>query len=206
MRYRSRTQQQQSFRPVVMVVANSILPLWYLDKAHESRQPEFQLNTEHVEQDLDKAYSLCKKFARGQYKHVVWILDVEPLMLVEQNKGVGRAETITHLQSIIEEMNALPIVKMVINNPTYELWLQLHFEPISVSLETTGDAVKTKLEAFIPGYRRERPFYHDEENIYLKTQDQLATAHIHANSLMTPDLPELRYARTMMPVVMSIFD
>lgn len=204
MRYRSRTQQQQSFRPVVMVVSNSILPLWYLDKAHESRQPRFKLNTDNVEQDLDKAYTLCKKFARGLYKHVVWIVDVEPLMMVEQNKGIGRTETIMHLQRIVEEMNELPIVKMVINNPTYELWLQLHFESISMALETTSDAVQSKLQGFIPGYKREQSFYHDVENIYLKTQDKLGTAHIHANSLQTPDFPELRYARTMMPVVMSL--
>ena len=31
-------------------------------------------------------------------------------------------------------------------------------------------------------------------------------AAIHANTLMVPDFPDLKYARTMMPVVMSLFE
>lgn len=206
MRYRSRTQHQQEFRPVVVVLANNILPLWYLEKAYEAIKPGFQMSVSPVEVDIEKAFVLCKKLAKGQYKNVVWIIDIEPLLQIAQNKGNDRDETVARLQGMLDEVNANPMVKVVLNNPTFELWLQLHFEAISKGLETTGDAVKSRIERLIPGYKREQSFYHDAENIYMKMQGRMAAANIHANSLMMPDFPELKYARTMMPVAMSIFD
>lgn len=205
MKYRSRTQHQQTFRPVVVVLSNSILPLWYIQKVHEARQPNFQLNIDEVVLELDKSYARCKKLAKGVFKNVIWIIDVEPLTMVEQNKGKGRRETIAQLQAMFEELNPMPVVKVVINNPSFEIWLQLHYEGISIAWETTCQAVHTALQRLIPGYAREASFYHDE-NIFVKTQDNLATAAIHANTLMAPDFPDLKYARTMMPVVMSLFE
>ncbi len=205
MKYRSRTQHQQTFRPVVVVLSNSILPLWYIQKAYEARQPNFQLNIDEVVLELDKSYARCKKLAKGIFKNVIWIIDVEPLTMVEQNKGRGRRETIAQLQAMFEELNPKPVVKLVINNPSFEIWLQLHYEGISMALETTSQTVHTALQRLIPGYAREASFYHDD-NIFVKTQNNLATAAIHANSLMEPDFPDLKYARTMMPVVMSLFE
>ena len=205
MKYRSRTQHQQTFRPVVVVLSNSILPLWYIQKVHEARQPNFQLNIDEVVLELDKSYARCKKLAKGVFKNVIWIIDVEPLTMVEQNKGKGRRETIAQLQAMFEELNPMPVVKVVINNPSFEIWLQLHYEGISIALETTCQTVHTALQRLIPGYAREASFYHDE-NIFVKTKDNLATAAIHANTLMAPDFPDLKYARTMMPVVMSLFE
>lgn len=205
MRYRSRTQHQQSFRPVVVVLSNNILPLWYIQKAYESRHPDFMLNIDDVEPELDKAYARCKKLAKGIVKNVIWIIDVEPLTMVEQNKGKGRAETIAHLQAMFEELNQIPVIKMVINNPSFEVWLQIHYEGVCMALETTCQSVYAALQRLIPGYTREISFYHNNENIFVKTRDKLATAEIHANSLMVPDFPELKYARTMMPEVMSLF-
>lgn len=205
MKYRSRTQHQQTFRPVVVVLSNSILPLWYIQKVYEARQPNFQLDIDEVVLELDKAYARCKKLAKGIFKNVIWIIDVEPLTMVEQNKGKGRQETIAQLQAMFEELNPIPVVKVVINNPSFEIWIQLHYEGISMALETTCQTVHTALQRLIPGYAREASFYHDE-NIFVKTQNNLATAAIHANSLMEPDFPDLKYARTMMPVVMSLFE
>jgi hypothetical protein len=125
--------------------------------------------------------------------------------MVEQNKGKGRQETIAQLQAVFEELNPIPVVKVVINNPSFEIWIQLHYEGISMALETTCQTVHTALQRLIPGYAREASFYHDE-NIFVKTRNNLATAAIHANSLMEPDFPDLKYARTMMPVVMSLFE
>lgn len=205
MKYRSRTQHQQTFRPVVVVLSNSILPLWYIQKVYEARQPNFQLDIDEVVLELDKAYARCKKLAKGIFKNVIWIIDVEPLTMVEQNKGKGRQETIAQLQAMFEELNPIPVVKVVINNPSFEIWIQLHYEEISMALETTCQTVHTALQRLIPGYAREASFYHDE-NIFVKTRNNLATAAIHANSLMEPDFPDLKYARTMMPVVMSLFE
>ena len=205
MKYRSRTQHQQTFRPVVVVLSNSILPLWYIQKVYEARQPNFQLDIDEVVLELDKAYARCKKLAKGIFKNVIWIIDVEPLTMVEQNKGKGRQETIAQLQAMFEELNPIPVVKVVINNPSFEIWIQLHYEWISMALETTCQTVHTALQRLIPGYAREASFYHDE-NIFVKTRNNLATAAIHANSLMEPDFPDLKYARTMMPVVMSLFE
>lgn len=205
MKYRSRTQHQQTFRPVVVVLSNSILPLWYIQKVYEARQPNFQLDIDEVVLELDKAYARCKKLAKGIFKNVIWIIDVEPLTMVEQNKGKGRQGTIAQLQAMFEELNPIPVVKVVINNPSFEIWIQLHYEGISMALETTCQTVHTALQRLIPGYAREASFYHDE-NIFVKTRNNLATAAIHANSLMEPDFPDLKYARTMMPVVMSLFE
>lgn len=205
MKYRSRTQHQQTFRPVVVVLSNSILPLWYIQKVYEARQPNFQLDIDEVVLELDKAYARCKKLAKGIFKNVIWIIDVEPLTMVEQNKGKGRQETIAQLQAMFEELNPIPVVKVVINNPSFEIWIQLHYEGISMALEITCQTVHTALQRLIPGYAREASFYHDE-NIFVKTRNNLATAAIHANSLMEPDFPDLKYARTMMPVVMSLFE
>ena len=205
MKYRSRTQHQQTFRPVVVVLSNSILPLWYIQKVYEARQPNFQLDIDEVVLELDKAYARCKKLAKGIFKNVIWIIDVVPLTMVEQNKGKGRQETIAQLQAMFEELNPIPVVKVVINNPSFEIWIQLHYEGISMALETTCQTVHTALQRLIPGYAREASFYHDE-NIFVKTRNNLATAAIHANSLMEPDFPDLKYARTMMPVVMSLFE
>ena len=205
MKYRSRTQHQQTFGPVVVVLSNSILPLWYIQKVYEARQPNFQLDIDEVVLELDKAYARCKKLAKGIFKNVIWIIDVEPLTMVEQNKGKGRQETIAQLQAMFEELNPIPVVKVVINNPSFEIWIQLHYEGISMALETTCQTVHTALQRLIPGYAREASFYHDE-NIFVKTRNNLATAAIHANSLMEPDFPDLKYARTMMPVVMSLFE
>jgi len=205
MKYRSRTQHQQTFRPVVVVLSNSILPLWYIQKVYEARQPNFQLDIDEVVLELDKAYARCKKLAKGIFKNVIWIIDVEPLTMVEQYKGKGRQETIAQLQAMFEELNPIPVVKVVINNPSFEIWIQLHYEGISMALETTCQTVHTALQRLIPSYAREASFYHDE-NIFIKTQNNLATAAIHANSLMEPDFPDLKYARTMMPVVMSLFE
>ena len=205
MKYRSRTQHQQTFRPVVVVLSNSILPLWYTQKVYEARQPNFQLDIDEVVLELDKAYARCKKLAKGIFKNVIWIIDVEPLTMVEQNKGKGRQETIAQLQAMFEELNPIPVVKVVINNPSFEIWIQLHYEGISMALETTCQTVHTALQRLIPGYAREASFYHDE-NIFVKTQNNQATAAIHANSLMEPDFPDLKYARTMMPLVMSLFE
>lgn len=206
MKYRSRTQHQQTFRPVVVVLSNSILPLWYIQKVYETRQPNFQLDIDEVVLELDKAYARCKKLAKGIFKNVIWIIDVEPLTMVEQNKGKGRRETIAQLQAMFEELNPMTVVKVVINNPSFEVWLQLHYEGISMALETTSQTVHTALQRLIPGYAPEESFYHDNENIFIKTKDKLSTAAIHANSLMEPDFPDLKYARTMMPVVMSLFE
>lgn len=205
MKYRSRTQHQQTFRPVVVVLSNSILPLWYIQIVYEARQPNFQLDIDEVVLELDKAYARCKKLAKGIFKNVIWIIDVEPLTMVEQNKGKGRQETIAQLQAMFEELNPIPVVKVVINNPSFEIWIQLHYEGISMALETTCQTVHTALQRLIPGYAREASFYHDE-NIFVKTRNNLATAAIHVNSLMEPDFPDLKYARTMMPVVMSLFE
>ena len=205
MKYRSRTQHQQTFGPVVVVLSNSILPLWYIQKVYEARQPNFQLDIDEVVLELDKAYARCKKLAKGIFKNVIWIIDVEPLTMVEQNKGKGRQETIAQLQAMFEELNPIPVVKVVINNPSFEIWIQLHYEGISMALETTCQTVHTALQRLIPGYAREASFYHDE-NIFVKTRNNLATAAIHANSLMEPYFPDLKYARTMMPVVMSLFE
>ena len=205
MKYRSRTQHQQTFRPVGVVLSNSILPLWYIQKVYEARQPNFQLDIDEVVLELDKAYARCKKLAKGIFKNVIWIIDVEPLTMVEQNKGKGRQETIAQLQAMFEELNPIPVVKVVINNPSFEIWIQFHYEGISMALETTCQTVHTALQRLIPGYAREASFYHDE-NIFVKTRNNLATAAIHANSLMEPDFPDLKYARTMMPVVMSLFE
>ena len=178
--------------------------MWYIEKAHETLQPDFFLHSEKVEPDLDKAFALCKKLEKGQHLQVVWIVDVEHVVNYNQNLGLSRGETLAALHTIFEEMQSHPKVLLVINNPTFEVWLQLHFEQLSRSLELTGETVCRRLQTYLPDYSREASFYHATESIFMKTQQNLQTASIHATSLVDPDFPELRYARTSMSKVINL--
>ena len=206
MKYRSKTEHQRQFLPVVVVLSNNILPVWYLRQVHDSERPNFQFPQETVEIELSRAYAMCKRWSKGpEQQIVIWVVDVETQVHTNELQGVSRAETVTMIQSMYEEMEAEPHVKMIINNPTFELWLQLHFERLSRGIEINGEEVKARVEHYIPGYVRERSFFHEGETIYAKTRNSVAIAMINANGLIAPDFPDLKLARTMMPVAVSLF-
>lgn len=191
-------------RRAVAVLSNTIYPLWYLEMVYSSKQYPFLLNNAGVEIDLDKGFAKCKELGRLPLETIFWIIDIEPLIMVESSKGHSRDDVIIRLQGVIEDLSGLTNVKVIINNPSFELWLQLHFDTLSIAFQTTVERVENRIKECIPGYCKELQFYKGD-NIFNKTQANLGAAKIHAASLMEPDFPDLKMARTMMPLVLDMF-
>ena len=114
------------------------------------------------------------------YHKVFWIIDLD---VVNAEGALNEFKKhIKEIRTINAKFGEEKIV-IIINNPCFEFWLLLHFEPTSGHYSNCNDAIK-RLEKHLPAYEKTQAYYTKQgKDIFLKLKPKLKDAIANAEKL-----------------------
>lgn len=118
------------------------------------------------------------------YDKVFWIVDFDVLNKENRESSKGKKPPI---QAFREYVNTLKKsyhnVKVIVNNPCFEFWFLLHFEPTG-KYYPDCESAKKQLLRYLPDYEKTQKYFTKENNdIYQKLKPRLTFAISNAKKL-----------------------
>lgn len=173
-------------KPKYAVVVDGETEFWYIQMLKRNERlvlvdlkPEIPQLKKLSEQN-DIVIGLSK-----DYDKVYWIIDFDVVNKETREAKKGKASALQEFKRYYDNIvnNYDNIVIVIINNPCFEYWLLLHFEPTSRFYPSYKDLVK-QLKKYLPDYDKSQTYYTKQNgDIYLRLFKRLPTAITNAKRL-----------------------
>jgi hypothetical protein len=139
------------------------------------------------------------------YDKVIWIVDYD---VINKETRLAKKGTETPAQEfkkyVLELEKDYKNVIVIINNPCFEFWILLHFEPTGKYYDDCESAIK-RLKKYLPDYEKASKYFTKQGNdIYLRLKPKLKTAIANAAKLKDFDLDHPHNAVTQMQRLFEI--
>jgi len=142
----------------------------------------------HLKPEIPQKKKLADQFenvkeSARHYDKVIWIVDLDVILAEDKKTKKGNKPAMVQFREYCEALKKEKNVMVIVNNPCFEYWLLLHFEPTTKFFSKCDDAI-SQLKRHLPDYAKTEKFYTKQDNdIYLMLRPRLKTAIANAKKI-----------------------
>ena len=175
---------KQPASPVFSFVVDGECEYWYLQMLKDNEKSlKIRFSPEiYKKSTLKEQYKRVVELAK-ECEKVFWVIDFDVIDKETREAKTRKKTILQEFQELYDKCKKNSKIVIVVNNPCFEYWFLLHFEP-TTKYFSNYTTLEKALKKHLPNYKKtEKYFAKTAPDIYKRLKPNLQTALANANKL-----------------------